>query len=78
MQVAFGSPRTYFVVVELTANASQQSPHQFQMTHLGMGASASVAEDRDFDIRLRLACPSDVSSSIRQVVPVELMEFSVE
>jgi hypothetical protein len=78
VQVAQGSPRTYFVVVELTADASQQSPHQFGVTHLGLGPSASRAEDRAFDIGLRPSCPADVTSTFKQVVPVELMRFTVE
>jgi hypothetical protein len=78
VQLALGTPRTFFVVVELTADADQQTPHQLRVTHLGLGPSASVAEDRDFDIRLLPACAADVSSSIKQAVPVELMGFSVE
>ena len=78
LQVAFGSPRTYFVVIETTSDASQQSPNQFRVTHLGVGPSAARAEDRDFDIPLRTACPTDVSSSFRQIVPVELTGFSIE
>jgi hypothetical protein len=78
VQVAFGSPRTYFVVVELTADGSQQTPHQLRVTHLGVGRLASRAEDRAFGIPLRPACPVDVSSSIKEVVPVELMGFSIE
>lgn len=78
VQLALGTPRTYFVVVELTGDANQQTPHQLRVTHLGLGPSASVAEDRAFDIPLVPACPADVSSSIKQAVPVELMGFSVE
>lgn len=77
-QVAVGVPRSYFVVVELTAAASQQSPNQLRVTHLGLGPSASSAEDRDFDIPLRAACPADVTSSIKQAVPVELFGFTIE
>jgi hypothetical protein len=79
VEVAFGAPRTYFVVVELTANASQQAPGQFRVTHLGLGASASTAEDRAYDIPLRPACPTDLASSILvPVVPVDLQGFTVE
>ncbi len=49
-----------------TANASTQSPNQLHLTHLAVGTSASVAEHRAFDIPLRLACPTNVSSSIKQ------------
>jgi hypothetical protein len=78
LQVALGTPRTYFLVIEITANGSTQEPNQLRLTHLGLGPSASVAEDRSVDIPLRLACPTDVASSIRQVVPVELIGFSIE
>jgi hypothetical protein len=78
LQVALGTPRTYFVVVELTANASTQAPNQLRLTHLAAGASASVAEHSTFDIPLRLACPTNVSSSIKQAVPVEMLGFTVE
>ena len=78
VQVALGTPRTYFVVTELTAIASGQVPNQFRVTHLGTGPSASAAEDRTYDIRLRLACPTDVPSGIRIITPVELIGFTVE
>ena len=78
VQVAVGTPRTYFVVVELSLTASGQVPNQFRVTLLQTGASRSVVEDRTFDLPLRLACPADVSSIVRQVVPVELTGFAVE
>jgi hypothetical protein len=78
VQVIVGTPRTYFVVVELTPAASGQVPNQFRVTLLQTGASRSVVEDRTFDLPLRLACPVDVSSTVRQVVPVELSGFTVE
>ena len=78
VQVGLGAPRTYFVVAELAATASGQSPNQFRVTLLQTGGARSRLEDREFDIPLRLACPADVSSTIRQVVPVELSGFSVE
>lgn len=78
VQVTLGTPRDYFVVVELTATASGQVPNQLMVTLLQVGPSASVMEDRTFDIRLSLACPADVSSTIKQAVPVELTGFSVE
>jgi hypothetical protein len=78
VQVTQDAPRAYFVVVELTANASQQEPNQLMVRLLQVGPSASVLEDRTFDIPLRLACPADVSSTIKQAVPVELIGFTVE
>jgi FG-GAP-like repeat len=78
VQVVQGTSVGYFVVVELTATASGQVPNQLMVTLLQVGPSASVLEDRTFDIPLRLACPADVSSTIKQAVPVELIGFSVE
>lgn len=78
VQVVLGAPRTYFVVAEIAAAASGQVPNQFRVTLLQTGAARSVLEDRTFDIPLRLACPADVSSTVRQVVPVELTGFTVE
>jgi hypothetical protein len=78
VQVTAGTPRAFFVVVELTGNASTQVPNQFLVTLLQVGPSASVLEDRTFDIPLRLACPADVSSTIKQAVPVELIGFTIE
>ncbi len=62
VQVAYGTPKTFFVVVELTSGASSQSPAQFRITHLAQ--SRSTAEDRSNDTRLLLEKTSDVSSSI--------------
>jgi hypothetical protein len=79
VQVAQGAPVTYFVVTELTANASTQSPNQFRVTHLGTGSSASTAEDRTYDIPLLAACPTDVASSVLgPITPVELLNFTIE
>jgi hypothetical protein len=46
VQVAVGTPRAYFVVVELTTTASGQVPNRFRVTLLQTGASRSVVEDR--------------------------------
>jgi VCBS repeat protein len=78
LQLAPGTARSYFAVVELTANASQQVPNQFRLTHLGLGSLASTAEDRAFDLPLQPSCPADVASTFKQVVPVELSGFSIE
>ena len=78
VQVAQGSPRRYFVVTEITGNANTQTPNRFRVTHLGLGPSASLAEDRTYDIPLRPACPTDVPSSILAPTPVELMDFRIE
>ena len=71
-------PRRYFVVTEITANANTQTPNRFRVTNLGVGPSASRAEDRTYDIPLRLACPGDVPSSVLAPTPVQLMDFRIE
>jgi hypothetical protein len=78
LEVAVGASRSYFVVAELTATASGQVPNQFRVTLLQTGPARSAVEDRGFDLPLRLACPVDVSSTVRQVVPVGLSGFTVE
>jgi hypothetical protein len=77
VEIVFGAPRTYFVVVHLTGNASTQSPNTFRVTLLGQGSSASRAEDRTYDIPLVPACPRDVSSAFMST-PVTLTGFTVE
>ena len=78
VQVAFGTPRAFFVVAQLTGNANQQVPHQFRVTHLATGPSATRAEDRNADIPLTIGCPSDFPSRLIIAVPVELMDFTIE
>ena len=79
VQVAWGTPKTFFVVAELTADASQQSPAQFRVTHLLLGASATRAEDRSSDLPLSLQCPADVASAVvGPATPVELQRFEIE
>lgn len=77
--VAFGTPRTYFVVVELTADAATQNPNRVRATLLQLGPSASQAEHAAYDLPLAPACPADVSSVVMvATVPVELMGFTIE
>ncbi len=52
VQVPFGTPKTYFVVVDLTSNAASQTPDQVRVTHVT--ETTSTAEDRDKDIALSL------------------------
>jgi FG-GAP-like repeat len=79
VQVAAGTPRTYFVIAELTADASTHAPNSFRLVHLGVGPSASAAEHSAHDIPLRPACPVDVASSlVSPITPVELSGFQVE
>jgi hypothetical protein len=61
-QVVHGTPGTFFVVATLTSDANNQTPHQFRVTHVT--ESGSTAEDRVFDIPLRLEYAPDASSRI--------------
>ena len=79
VQVAPGPSRTYFVIAELTADASEHAPNNFRLVHLGVGPFAGAAEDRAHDIPLRPACPTDMPSSVVvPITPVELSGFEVE
>ncbi len=61
VEVVFGTSRTYFVVAEMTANASSQVPTIFRMTHLT--ETTGTGEDQDNDIPLVLEFAQNVSSS---------------
>lgn len=66
-EVTQGSPRTYFVAVQLTANAATQAPNQFMVTNVTeTGASAVDAETR---IPLDAEYAADVTSSPLQAQP---------
>ncbi|MBD3853048.1 MAG: hypothetical protein IFK93_17190, partial [Acidobacteria bacterium] len=67
VRVAFGTPRRYFVAVELTAAAGSQTPNQLRVTHIT--ESSSTAEDADHDIPLVLEFSTNVASGT--VVAVE-------
>jgi hypothetical protein len=62
VQVCCGTPRTYFVAAELTANAGSQTPDRFCITHLTQ--SSSTAEDRDYDLPLSLEYAANVLSGV--------------
>ena len=62
VQVAQGTPERFFVVTELTADAADQVPNNFLVTH--RTGSSSTAEDRDNDIPLTLEFAADASSSL--------------
>ncbi|MCP3962133.1 MAG: DUF11 domain-containing protein [bacterium] len=69
-QVAHGTPRTYFVVAELTTDASAQTPAYFLLTHLT--SSSSTADDRDHDVRLLLEESPDVTASSARLAELAL------
>ncbi len=62
VQVAYGTPKTYFVVIDLQADAKSQTPNSFRITHLT--SSSSSGEDRDNGITLILEYAADVSASV--------------
>jgi PKD domain-containing protein/VCBS repeat protein len=70
-RVVHGTPETYFVVAELTADAATQTPNQFRITHIT--ESSSTAEDRDHDIPLALQYTQNAASSIALAVGIPMM-----
>jgi len=64
--VAQGSIETFFVVTSLTADAQNQTPNQFTVTHLTDPASGTVsqAEDVTADIPLSLAFSSNINATL--------------
>jgi hypothetical protein len=75
-RLTWGAPLTTFAVVELTHDASSQTPNQFRVTHVtdlsgstGLDTT-STAEDRDHDIPLRLEYAPNISSGIVTAVGV--------
>jgi hypothetical protein len=60
LQVAHGTPKTYFVVAEMTADAESQSPGAFDVTH--RTEASSEGEDASEDIPLILEHASDVAT----------------
>ncbi len=52
VQVPFGAPETYFVAVQMTSDASAQTPNSFQGTHLV--EASSTGEDAVHDLPLTL------------------------
>lgn len=64
LTVEWGTPRSYFVVVELTAEAHQQTATTFRVTHLTEGATVSTAEDADLDLPLTMAYAANVASGV--------------
>jgi hypothetical protein len=67
VQVAQGTPRTYFVVATLQGSASGASPNQFQVVHAR--EPGSTAEDRSFDLPLSLEYLDDTPSGAIQALP---------
>jgi hypothetical protein len=58
--IAHGTPRSYFVVLDLAADASAQTPSQLEVFHVV--SSSSTAEDAASDLPLVLEGADDVST----------------
>jgi hypothetical protein len=76
VQISYGVERMYFVVTELTADADQQTPHQFRITHVT--EESSTAEDRDHNIPLTLEYVANVSSGIANADPTAITLVSFD
>ena len=61
VRISQGSSETYFVVADLTSDASSQSPGSFLISHVESGG---VVEDREHDLALSQSSPTTVSSSV--------------
>jgi hypothetical protein len=75
VQLAWGTPRTYFVVVELAAAlADDPNRHDISticLTHIT--EASSTGEDRDFDIPLRLAYAANVAAGLELYGPTAVI-----
>ncbi|MCA9933450.1 MAG: VCBS repeat-containing protein [Anaerolineales bacterium] len=76
VQVPYGTPVTYFIVVELTTIANLLQPGTFVLTHLVDTTTepSSTVEDRDYDIPLSVACTPNISATIT-VPPKEYTSY---
>ena len=61
VRIQHGSPRTYFVVTELTSDASGQTPNEFRVTH--RTESSSTARDWDHELGLTMEWAENTASS---------------
>jgi hypothetical protein len=66
VQVAQGTPRTYFVVLAVEGTASSASPNRFQVVHLT--ESSSTAQERDQNVALDLEYLADTGSGVVQAL----------
>lgn len=75
VQFAWGTPRTYFVVVELTAtladDPARNNVNTIRLTHVT--EASSTGEDRDFDIPLTLAYAANVGADLELYSPTAVI-----
>ena len=62
VRVSPGSPRTYFAVLQMTADASTRTPHAFRITHDTL--SGATARDFDHDLPIAVESAPGVSASL--------------
>ena len=63
LQLPAGNTRNFFVVVQLTDDASSESPNAFRLTHLANGSGASTARDGG-GVPLTLVATANVTSKL--------------
>ncbi len=66
--VAAGTSKTFFVVVETTADASSQTPSTFRITH--QTETSSRVEDAVYDLDLNGEFTADTPSAVAAAVPL--------
>ncbi len=64
-QLAFGTPMTYFVAVELTGNAAAQTPNRWQMAHITQ--DGSIVVDWGFRDPLQLEFAPTITADLRVI-----------
>jgi hypothetical protein len=68
VQIQHGTPRQYYLVAGLTAQAASQTPNKFRVTHDTESSSTGENSVNDFPLRLKFA-ESGVSTTTRAVDP---------
>lgn len=67
LQIALGTPHTYFIVVKLTPNAFTQTPNQFRLSHIPWPSTSGV--DAQFQIPAALEYAETVVTKIIAAEP---------
>jgi len=77
-EVSAAESVVYFLAVELTPDAAEQTPNSFRVTHLTQpGGPQGGASHSGFNVPLRLECSTDVpSSTVTAIAPPPTLEIS--
>jgi len=67
LQIATGTPRTYFLVVTLTPNAFTQTPNHFRISHIPWESTSGI--DAEFSIPVTLEYAPTVSTKTITAAP---------